>query len=228
MLPQLDGPAPNRKSSGATRSHSRGLTPAASRAIRPPLQAVRGHPSVQLGIRVLGLHIATTRYFGDGRRMFWSTPRQAVGLARTFAARAAATPRDPLRFGSGWSALEMYKFSEKLAWVAGVVLPVGETLRRWGTWWDAPMAYVDDLLVGLFFLLAAWASRRAQASGGRWLAASFGFGCGMGYSSLASAVENINRLDPSGASGTTAAAVKACMLALGVVGLVGAVRRRSA
>jgi hypothetical protein len=44
----------------------------------------------------------------------------------------------------------MYRFSEMLAWVAGIVLPVGETLRRWGTWWDVPPAYLDDLLIGAF------------------------------------------------------------------------------
>jgi hypothetical protein len=120
----------------------------------------------------------------------------------------------------------MYKFSETLAWVAGVVLPVGETLRRWGTWWDVPLAYFDDVLIGAFFLAAAFRSRRGDAAGSRWLAASFAFGCGMAYSSWTFTMGQLERIDPSGVSGVTAAAVKAAMLGLSVAGLVGALRGR--
>jgi hypothetical protein len=121
----------------------------------------------------------------------------------------------------------LYRFSENLALFAGVVLPLGETLRRWGVWWDAPMAYLDDIVVGAFFLFAAWASRSGEPTGARWLAAAFGFGCGMGYGSLAASVADIGSFDPSGVTGATAALVKAVMFALGVVGLAGALRGRS-
>ena len=84
----------------------------------------------------------------------------------------------------------MYKFSETLAWVAGVILPVGETLRRW-------------------------------------LVASFGVGCGMGYGSWAFAMAQLQHVDPSGASGTTAAIVKFAMLGLSILGLAGALRERA-
>lgn len=49
----------------------------------------------------------------------------------------------------------MYRFSQRLAWVAGVVIPLGETLRRWGTWWEVPSAYLDDVVIGVFLLVAA-------------------------------------------------------------------------
>jgi hypothetical protein len=120
----------------------------------------------------------------------------------------------------------MYRFSETLAWVAGVVLPVGETLRRWGTWWDVPLAFLDDVFIGALFIAAAWQSRRGDEAGTRWLAASFGLGCGMAYSSWAFTMGQLDRIDPSGVSGTTAAVVKAAMLALSVAGLVGALRGR--
>jgi hypothetical protein len=42
----------------------------------------------------------------------------------------------------------MYRFSQWLAWTAGLVLPLVETLRRWGTWWDMPAAYLDDVVIG--------------------------------------------------------------------------------
>lgn len=122
----------------------------------------------------------------------------------------------------------MYRFAERLAWVAAVVLPAGETLRRWGTWWDVPFAFVDDWLIGLFFLLAAWMCHRRHPSSPRVLAASFGFGCGMGYASLASSLEALDRTDPSGVSGMTAVVVKSLMLLFGALGLVGALRGASA
>lgn len=68
--------------------------------------------------------------------------------------------------------------------------------RRWpvGKW------AVDDWLIGLFFL------------------------CAMGYSSLASTLAALERTDPSGVSGMTAAIVKGLMLLLGLFGLVGTLR----
>ena len=48
----------------------------------------------------------------------------------------------------------MYPFSERLAVVAGIVLPVGETVRRWGSLWVYPWAYLDDVLIGCMF--PAW------------------------------------------------------------------------
>jgi hypothetical protein len=73
--------------------------------------------------------------------------------------------------------------SRWLAVVFGVLTPLAETVRRWGTWWDHPAAYVDDLLLGGFLLLGAWAS--AQRHRHALLAAAWGFACGMAYSSIA-------------------------------------------
>jgi peptidoglycan/LPS O-acetylase OafA/YrhL len=122
----------------------------------------------------------------------------------------------------------MYSFSERLAWVAAFLIPAAETARRWGTWWDFPPAYLDDVLIGVFFVVGALASRYWQEAGPRWLAASYGFACGIGFLSLATNIVYIDRPDPTGASGLTAVAVKAGMMALGVVGLAGALRGRPA
>src|SRR5262245_37687719 len=116
----------------------------------------------------------------------------------------------------------MYRFSERLAWVAGVVLPVLETLRRWGTWWDVPAAYLDDVLIGAFFLFGAWMSRRNPTTGSRWLSAAYGCACGIGLMSLTMGLVYVNQPDPSGVSGLTAVIVKTGMVGLGVAGLIGA------
>lgn len=128
----------------------------------------------------------------------------------------------------GYRRRTMYTFSEHLARVAGVVLPVGETLRRWGTWWVSPWAYLDDLFIGAFFLAGAWMSRRRHPAGERYLSAAYGFACAIGCSSLAATLAEIDRTDPSGVTGATAAIVKTVMLCVGVVGLIGALGGRRA
>ena len=118
----------------------------------------------------------------------------------------------------------MYRFSQRLAWVAGVVIPLGETIRRWGTWWDVPAAYLDDVIIGAFFLFGAWTSRRSVLVGARCLAAAYGCACGIGFLSLIFGVTSINQTDPAGVSGVTALIVKVAMVSLGLAGLVGALR----
>jgi len=120
----------------------------------------------------------------------------------------------------------VYRFSERLAVVAGIVLPIGETLGRWGSLWVQPWAYLDDIFIGAFFLIAAWMSRRRPGIGERCLSAAYGFACAIGCGSLAMAVTQLEQTDPSGLSNSTAAIVKAIMLALGTIGLVGTVRGR--
>jgi hypothetical protein len=115
----------------------------------------------------------------------------------------------------------MYRFSQRLAWVAGVVIPLGETLRRWGTWWEVPSAYLDDVVIGVFLLVAAWMSRHSPV-GPRWLAAGWGCACGIGLLSLIFGFSSLESADPSGVSGMTALVVKAVMVLLGLIALVGA------
>ena len=118
----------------------------------------------------------------------------------------------------------MYQFSRRLAWVAGVVIPLGETIRRWGTWWDVPTAYLDDVVIGAFFLFGAWMSRRSSPVGTRCLAAAYGCAVGIGLLSLVFGVTVTNQVDPAGVSGMTALIVKVVMVSIGLAGLVGALR----
>lgn len=72
----------------------------------------------------------------------------------------------------------MYNFAVRLAWVAAFAVPVGETWRRWGALWVQPLAYLDDVVAGVFFLIGAWMAHRGEA-GRRWLAAAYGFATGL-------------------------------------------------
>src|SRR5262245_53292268 len=115
----------------------------------------------------------------------------------------------------------MYRFSQRLAWTAGLLLPLVETLRRWGTWWDMPAAYLDDIVIGVFLVVGAWMSRDVTV-GARWLAAAWGCACGIGFLSIIFGVSAIDTTDPAGVSGATALVAKLVMVSLGLVALVGA------
>jgi hypothetical protein len=118
----------------------------------------------------------------------------------------------------------MYRLSQRLAWVGGVVLPVGETFRRWGTWWDYPPAYLDDVLIGGCLLAAAAVSRRNPRTGHAPLAAAWGLACGIGFMSLSTNIVDIAQPDPSGVSGAVAVAVKAVMMLIAGAALAGALQ----
>ena len=76
--------------------------------------------------------------------------------------------------------------SRRLAYAFGFLVPFLETLRRWGTWWDYPLAFIDDYIIGGFLIAGAWAARDVRAPRPKaLLAAAWGFTCGMAYSSIA-------------------------------------------
>ena len=65
-----------------------------------------------------------------------------------------------------------FTFSRRTAVIIGILLPVPDTIRRWGTWFAYPPNYLDDLSIGAFLLFAAWLSARKPALGQRYLAAA--------------------------------------------------------
>jgi hypothetical protein len=61
---------------------------------------------------------------------------------------------------------------------------VAETIRRWGAWFVYAPNYFDDVSIGAFLLFGAWLSARKPAVGQRYLAAAWGYTCGLGYASV--------------------------------------------
>lgn len=101
--------------------------------------------------------------------------------------------------------------SRRLAYFFGVLTPLAETIRRWGTWWENPPAFLDDYLLGAFLVAGAWATRRGGSDRAtRLLAGAWGFACGMAYSSAAFHwfALRAGELDPSGLPSRTIFAVK--------------------
>ena len=78
------------------------------------------------------------------------------------------------------------KLARWLAYTIGVLAPLGDTIRRWGTWQQFPPALLDDYLLGALLVAGAWATRGAPSERARGLlAAAWGFTCAIGYTSAA-------------------------------------------
>ncbi|HVG30244.1 MAG TPA: hypothetical protein VM864_11125 [Pyrinomonadaceae bacterium] len=119
------------------------------------------------------------------------------------------------------------KFARWLAYVGGVLAPLGETVRRWSTWQDNPSALFDDYFIGALLIYGAWRVGRDARAGQRFLSAAWGVACGMGYASFFSQLY-FNRqgmVDPSHLPGAWVAAVKGLAFALSILALVASLRR---
>jgi hypothetical protein len=113
-------------------------------------------------------------------------------------------------------------FSRYLAIILGILTPLAETVRRWHTWRENPPALFDDYILGAFLLYGAWRVGKDVRSGQRYLAAGWGFTCGMAYYSFFEQVHR-NRLgiaDPAPIPSEWVAVIKGVGLALGVLALL--------
>ena len=79
---------------------------------------------------------------------------------------------------SGGSAVRRLNIT--LACLLGVALPLGETLRKWGTNFFVPL-FIDDYLMGGLLLFGAWRWWRTAFRDARLLLTAWAFSCGMLY-----------------------------------------------
>lgn len=85
-------------------------------------------------------------------------------------------------------------FSRRLAIFFGLLLPLGETARRWGT--GGPLwLWLDDYIIGAFLLYGAWRCRLNVRDGQRYLAAAWAFACALGYVSFFSHLSRVQEPD---------------------------------
>lgn len=76
------------------------------------------------------------------------------------------------------------KLVRLLAVLIGAFCIVGETVRRWHTWMEWPPSFFDDYFIGALLFYGAWRSSRDERRGHPFLAAAWGFACGLGYASF--------------------------------------------
>lgn len=117
-------------------------------------------------------------------------------------------------------------FARRLALLAGIVLPLGETARRWHQLADPQLFFhwFDDWLIGAFLLYGAWRVGRDPVTGQASLAAAWGFTLALAIGSFLTGA--FGGPDPTGASRTVVVAVKAVMLLLAIGALVSVLRWR--
>ena len=119
-------------------------------------------------------------------------------------------------------------FARRLALLAGVVLPLGETVRRWHQLGDPRMffAWFDDWLIGAFLLYGAWRVGQDATTGQASLAAAWGFTLAIGIGSFVESLIATDRLIRPARRWLRSCAIKAVMLALAIAALVSVLRWR--
>ena len=115
--------------------------------------------------------------------------------------------------------------SRKLAYVLCPFFLFVDVWRRFGRWHEWP-AIMDDVIAGALLALALIKLRRQGRDGRVYLVAAWAYGVGMMYGSFFGQLMELNRPDASGLSTHFVVGVKAVLLGLCAIGLVGAVRGR--
>jgi hypothetical protein len=120
------------------------------------------------------------------------------------------------------------RFSRTLAVVLGVLVPIAETVRRWSTWRQSPIALFDDYILSALVLYGAWLAGRDFRRGQCFLAAAWGVACGVGYGSIMGQVQRLQtgEPDPAPISPFAVAVVKGVLFALSLAALVTTLRAR--
>jgi hypothetical protein len=119
--------------------------------------------------------------------------------------------------------------SRRLAIFLGIIAPVLETIRRWHTWRENPLAFFDDYILGGLLLYGAWRVGKDAGSGQKFLAAAWGFAFGMVYASLTWQLEQLRlgNPDPAPISSGWVAIIKGIGFALTILGFATSLRKFS-
>jgi len=116
----------------------------------------------------------------------------------------------------------MISISRYLAFAFGLLTPIAETIRRWHTWRENPPALFDDYILGGLLLYGAWRVTKNAPSGQRYLAAAWGFMCGMAYYSFFDQFNHyrLGMADPAPVSSGWVLTIKGIGFATGIVALI--------
>jgi hypothetical protein len=119
------------------------------------------------------------------------------------------------------------EFSRRFAIVAGILAPIGETIRRWNMWQESPPNLFDDYIMGAFLLYGAWRTGKNVHSGQRFLAAAWAFACGMGYYSFFGQLKSLRlgETDPAPISSEWVLLIKGIAVTMAVIALLASLKR---
>ena len=116
-------------------------------------------------------------------------------------------------------------FSRRLA-LFGIIPPIADTIRRWHQLGDIKTwpFWLDDVLLGGFLLYSAWLTGKDLKNGRRFLAAAWGFACGIAYLSFFDQITSLDKPDPAPIPAGWVAIIKGIFFLHAIVGLVGSLR----
>ncbi len=119
------------------------------------------------------------------------------------------------------------EFSRRLAIGAGILAPLGETIRRWNTQQESPPNLFYDYIMGAFLLYGAWRTGKNVRSGQRFLAAAWAFACGLGYYSFFGQLKSLRlgEIDPAPISSEWVLLIKGVAVTLAIIALAVSLRR---
>ena len=118
------------------------------------------------------------------------------------------------------------RFSRDAAFALGILTPLAETVRRWSTWREEPAAYFDDFFLGGLLVYGAWRVWKDPRAGQRFLAAGWGFACGMIFPSFFWQLRmlRLGEADPAPVSSEWVAVIKGVGFALAILSLAASLR----
>jgi uncharacterized membrane protein len=117
--------------------------------------------------------------------------------------------------------------SVRLAYVLGPFFLLVDVWRRFGRWHEWPII-LDDVIGGVLLLVALAKVRRGANDARLFLVAGWGYCVGMMYQSFVGQLMELGQPDASGLSSRFVVGVKAVLLGLSVIGLIGGLRRPAA
>ena len=116
-----------------------------------------------------------------------------------------------------------YSGSKRLAYGLGPFFLLVDVWRRFGRWHEWPII-LDDVIGGALLLVALVKVHRKADEGRLYLVAAWGYCVGMMYQSFFGQVMELGKPDASGLSSRFVVGVKAVLLGLCVLGLIGGLR----
>jgi hypothetical protein len=119
------------------------------------------------------------------------------------------------------------ELSRRLA-LLGMIPFIADTIRRWHQLGDFKIwpFWLDDFLLGGFLLYGAWLTGKDVKKGRHFLAAAWGFACGMAYPSFFVQLTSLDKPDPAPIPSVWVAVIKGIFFLLAVLGLISSLRDR--
>jgi hypothetical protein len=122
------------------------------------------------------------------------------------------------------------RVSMYVAFVAGILLPILETIRRWDQLAELRyfITWFDDYIIGGFLFFGAWKTYKSMSNGVRYLIAAWGFSTGMCFYSFFGQLQAINEPDPGPLSSSAVVLIKGVMFLICISCLIFSLNQRHA